>query len=102
MKSILLTGGARSGKSRLAVELASKADGQVLFVATAEAADDEMKRRIKEHQKIWRLSWTALRIQWRTSSILQLEFICTACQKKNQSKIKGCPLWKKQNKEKKK
>lgn len=60
MKSTLLTGGARSGKSQLAQELASKAGGQVLFVATAEAGDDEMARRIMLHRKLRPKDWRTL------------------------------------------
>ena len=62
MKSILITGGARSGKSRLAQELALKSGGHVLFVATAEAGDAEMKRRIKAHRKSRPADWTTLEI----------------------------------------
>lgn len=62
MKSILITGGARSGKSRRAQELASKAGGQVLFVATAEAGDDEMKRRIKAHRKARPKDWITIEV----------------------------------------
>jgi len=50
LKSILLTGGARSGKSNYAQELAAKSGKRVLFVATAEAGDEEMQQRIKAHQ----------------------------------------------------
>ena len=62
MKSILLTGGARSGKSRLAQELALKSGGHVLFVATAEAGDDEMARRIAAHRQSRPADWTTLEI----------------------------------------
>ena len=62
MKSILITGGARSGKSRLAQELAVKAGGQVLFVATAEAGDEEMMRRIEAHRKSRPAGWETLEI----------------------------------------
>jgi adenosylcobinamide kinase/adenosylcobinamide-phosphate guanylyltransferase len=62
LKSILITGGARSGKSRLAQELAVKAGGQVLFVATAEAGDEEMKRRIEAHRKSRPTGWETLEI----------------------------------------
>jgi adenosylcobinamide kinase / adenosylcobinamide-phosphate guanylyltransferase len=47
---LLLLGGARSGKSALAVELARQSDHEVVFVATAEAGDDEMRARIARHQ----------------------------------------------------
>ena len=49
---VLVTGGARSGKSRFAearvAELAPQ--GPWLYVATAEARDDEMRERIARHQ----------------------------------------------------
>ena len=62
MKSILLTGGARSGKSRLAQELALKSGGRVLFVATAEAGDDEMQRRIESHRQSRPSDWITLEV----------------------------------------
>jgi adenosylcobinamide kinase / adenosylcobinamide-phosphate guanylyltransferase len=62
LTSILLTGGARSGKSRLAQELALKSSGHVLFVATAEAGDDEMARRIKKHRESRPKDWTTLEV----------------------------------------
>lgn len=60
MKSTLITGGARSGKSHFAQEMALKAGGAVLFVATAEAGDDEMKRRIEEHRRARPSTWETL------------------------------------------
>ena len=47
MRSILITGGARSGKSRFAQKLAVEAGGRVLFIATAEAKDVAVKMGIK-------------------------------------------------------
>jgi adenosylcobinamide kinase/adenosylcobinamide-phosphate guanylyltransferase len=48
-KVTLVTGGARSGKSRYALELAAPYP-QRAFVATAEAIDDEMRDRIRRHR----------------------------------------------------
>lgn len=46
----MILGGARSGKSRCAADLATERGGDVLYVATAEAGDEEMRARIAEHQ----------------------------------------------------
>ncbi len=51
---ILVTGGVRSGKSIFAEQRAQEAaeKGQkVTYIATADAGDDEMRRRIEEHQQ---------------------------------------------------
>ena len=61
-KCILLIGGARSGKSRFAQELALKSDKLVLFVATAEASDEEMRYRIEQHQKARPSAWNTLEV----------------------------------------
>jgi adenosylcobinamide kinase / adenosylcobinamide-phosphate guanylyltransferase len=50
MALVLLLGGARSGKSALAVEIARQSGGDVVLVATAEARDDEMRERIARHR----------------------------------------------------
>jgi adenosylcobinamide kinase/adenosylcobinamide-phosphate guanylyltransferase len=50
MALLLLIGGARSGKSRLAVQLASEGGGPVRFIATGEAGDQEMADRIERHR----------------------------------------------------
>ncbi len=46
----LISGGARSGKSRTALSLARQAGEAKLFIATAQAFDDEMKSRIDTHK----------------------------------------------------
>jgi adenosylcobinamide kinase/adenosylcobinamide-phosphate guanylyltransferase len=52
MTLIFIAGGARSGKSRRGEELAIELAGlqKPIFIATAEAVDDEMKLRIEKHQ----------------------------------------------------
>ena len=59
-KSILIIGGARSGKSHFAQELALRSNGPVLFVATATAGDEEMRQRIEEHRKARPAAWSTL------------------------------------------
>ena len=50
MTLVLLVGGARSGKSALALRLAERERAPVVFVATGEAGDDEMAARIARHR----------------------------------------------------
>jgi adenosylcobinamide kinase / adenosylcobinamide-phosphate guanylyltransferase len=64
---ILVLGGARSGKSAYAQQLAQEiGQERVLFVATAEAGDEEMAQRIARHRQerpaTWRTIETPLRI----------------------------------------
>ena len=51
MTLVLYLGGARSGKSRLAVERAASSGAAVTFIATGEAGDDEMADRIEAHKR---------------------------------------------------
>jgi adenosylcobinamide kinase / adenosylcobinamide-phosphate guanylyltransferase len=57
---VLLTGGARSGKSALAVALAARTGADVVFLATGEARDDEMAARIARHRAERPAHWTAI------------------------------------------
>jgi adenosylcobinamide kinase/adenosylcobinamide-phosphate guanylyltransferase len=50
-KIIFITGGARSGKSSFALKEASGINGPKAYIATAEALDDEMKKRIENHRR---------------------------------------------------
>lgn len=50
-KLVLIVGGARSGKSSMALEIARREEGQVCFIATADPGDSEMDLRIRNHRK---------------------------------------------------
>ncbi len=55
---MLILGGARSGKSSYAQRLAHELGGErVLFVATAEAGDEEMQARIADHRRSRPAGW---------------------------------------------
>ena len=54
MSIVLVLGGARSGKSRFAENLAS---GEKHYVATAQAFDEEMRQRIAQHQSQRGCAW---------------------------------------------
>jgi len=53
----LIIGGARSGKSAHALKLTEAASKQCVFIATAEALDDEMAERIARHQADRGANW---------------------------------------------
>ncbi len=57
---VLVLGGARSGKSRVAETLAARLGERVLYVATAEGRDPEMAARIARHQRRRPASWRTL------------------------------------------
>lgn len=48
---VLITGGARSGKSRYAEDRAARLGTKLLYLATGEPGDEEMAHRIAEHRK---------------------------------------------------
>jgi adenosylcobinamide kinase/adenosylcobinamide-phosphate guanylyltransferase len=70
-KLILVTGGARSGKSQYVMEQAAKTGKPALFVATAEAGDKEMKARIEEHKKSRPANWKT--VEARSNLGVQIE-----------------------------
>jgi len=49
-KLILVTGGARSGKSTFAEQYASESGKEVIYLATAEVKDEEMQARVEQHR----------------------------------------------------
>lgn len=48
---VLVTGGARSGKSGFAEQYAARRADRVTYIATAQALDEEMRRRIALHRR---------------------------------------------------
>jgi len=68
---ILILGGARSGKSRFAQQMAEKLGGKVLFVATGQPLDDEMALRIEEHKRRRPENWRTLEIDIQVSQKLE-------------------------------
>lgn len=56
-KSILVTGGARSGKSTLAERMTLQLGTPAIYIATAQALDNEMANRIDRHQSRRGAEW---------------------------------------------
>nr|WP_294518637.1 bifunctional adenosylcobinamide kinase/adenosylcobinamide-phosphate guanylyltransferase [uncultured Rhodopila sp.] len=59
----LVLGGARSGKSRHAERLVAAHEAPWIYIATAEAFDDEMRERIAEHQARREIGWRTVEAQ---------------------------------------
>jgi len=57
---IFITGGARSGKSRHAQELALQWSNNPVYIATARQFDDEFKQRVRRHQKERDNRWNSI------------------------------------------
>ena len=57
---IFITGGARSGKSRYAQQLALEQSANPVYVATARIWDDEFRERIDRHRRDRDERWTSL------------------------------------------
>lgn len=71
---ILVTGGARSGKSDFAQKLAEKLSetgDDIAFVATAEALDDDMARRIAAHRQARPAAWRTIESPQRLGEALR-------------------------------
>ncbi len=72
-KLTFILGGARSGKSRYAQQLAQKNGGKVLYVATATAGDDEMKTRIENHRAERPAEWRTLEAPLKVGEAIEKE-----------------------------
>jgi adenosylcobinamide kinase/adenosylcobinamide-phosphate guanylyltransferase len=66
----LITGGARSGKSRLAEDLALKHGDPLLYIATTGPGDREMAERIARHQKRRGDSWQTIEEQYDLATVI--------------------------------
>jgi len=61
-ETLFVTGGCRSGKSRFALNFADRRFKRKIFVATCQAQDQEIRRRIKEHQKARGRDWQTVEV----------------------------------------
>ena len=68
---VLLTGGARSGKSSMALELAAQRPTPVTFIATAEPLDSEMAERIAKHRDERPRDWGTIEEPLRIDAALE-------------------------------
>jgi len=72
-KLTLILGGARSGKSAYAEQVGCESGKPVLFIATAQALDDEMRDRIQKHRAARPPEWQTLEAPMNVGSILLSE-----------------------------
>lgn len=68
---ILILGGVRSGKSRLAETLATQSDLKVTYIATAKAMDSAMQARIEAHQVRRPAHWKLIELNETLAQTLQ-------------------------------
>lgn len=74
----LIIGGARSGKSRLAEEVAAERNGALVYIATAEAWDEEMRERIRQHRQRRDSRWRCIEAPLGVAEELQAMPVDTA------------------------
>ena len=84
-KLILVTGGARSGKSTFAEGLASRAAGPVAYIATAQIYDEEMRQRVDLHQERRPADWRTYEAPYGADAVL-----ATALQEPVQAVLFDC------------
>lgn len=68
---IFITGGSRSGKSNFALKMASGLEGNKVYIATAEALDEEMKERIEKHKKERSGEWLTMEEPLKISELIR-------------------------------
>jgi adenosylcobinamide kinase / adenosylcobinamide-phosphate guanylyltransferase len=76
---ILITGGARSGKSSYAEERARELGKRRLYIATAEANDEEMRRRIQQHKRRRGNDWVTIEEPLQVAETLLAQRTQTDC-----------------------
>lgn len=88
MNSLLVLGGARSGKSRFAQTQAEALPGELVYLATAQAFDDEMRERIARHRADRGARWSTV------EAPLELAEAITACSSPDKVVLVDClTLW---------
>ena len=75
----LILGGARSGKSRLAEQLAKDSGWPVTYVATSQALDGEMSERIRQHQQRRPADWALIEEPLALADVLRREAATERC-----------------------
>ena len=78
MKELIL-GGVRSGKSSLAEELARQSGLAVTYIATAEAGDEEMARRIAHHRRRRPAEWRLVEAGGELAAVLTTHAAADRC-----------------------
>jgi adenosylcobinamide kinase/adenosylcobinamide-phosphate guanylyltransferase len=74
---ILVSGGAKSGKSNFAVKLAQELGEEVVFLATCNPQDEEMRRKVALHQKSRPSHWKTIEKERNVTRVLSsLENSC--------------------------
>jgi adenosylcobinamide kinase/adenosylcobinamide-phosphate guanylyltransferase len=75
----LILGGARSGKSRYALDLAMEFGDAVTWIATAEALDEEMAQRIARHRLERPKGWNTIEAPMELSEALRQSAAPSRC-----------------------
>jgi adenosylcobinamide kinase / adenosylcobinamide-phosphate guanylyltransferase len=78
-----LLGGARSGKSSYAEELANNLGNEVAYIATAQIIDEEMQKRIDIHKSRRPVYWKTFEFNSNTPSIKDFEEIIKTISSEN-------------------
>ena len=77
--AVLILGGARSGKSRYAENLATNSAKQVIYIATGQARDAEMAARINLHRQQRPAHWQTLEEPIKLAEVLATHADKTRC-----------------------